>query len=54
MNRWARAAGWFGTSWCCAVQRQEQAVLPISAVKLRGRHNLLNVAAACAIGAAVA
>lgn len=31
---------------------QEQTVLPISAVKLRGRHNLLNVAAACAIGAA--
>lgn len=31
---------------------QEQTVLPISAIKLRGRHNLLNVAAACAIGAA--
>ena len=31
---------------------KEQTVLPISAVKLRGRHNLLNVAAACAIDAA--
>ena len=32
--------------------RQELPVLPANAVKLRGRHNLLNVAAACAIGAA--
>jgi UDP-N-acetylmuramoylalanine--D-glutamate ligase len=31
---------------------KEQPVLPIAAVKLRGRHNLLNVAAACAISAA--
>ena len=31
---------------------QEQTVLPANAVKLRGRHNLLNVAAACAISAA--
>ncbi len=30
----------------------EQPVLPASAVRLRGRHNLLNVAAACAISAA--
>ena len=29
-----------------------QPVLPASALKLRGRHNLLNVAAACAISAA--
>ena len=31
---------------------REQPVLPASEVKLRGRHNLLNVAAACAISAA--
>ncbi|HSN76618.1 MAG TPA: Mur ligase family protein [Anaerolineae bacterium] len=31
---------------------REQMVLPASAVRLRGRHNLLNVAAACAISAA--
>jgi UDP-N-acetylmuramoylalanine--D-glutamate ligase len=31
---------------------QEQRVLPANRVKLRGRHNLLNVAAACAISAA--
>ncbi len=30
---------------------QEQTVLPAGEVKLRGRHNLLNVAAACAISA---
>lgn len=31
---------------------QEQAVLPASALKLRGRHNLLNAAAACALAGA--
>jgi UDP-N-acetylmuramoylalanine--D-glutamate ligase len=31
---------------------REQPVLPAQVVRLRGRHNLLNVAAACAIGAA--
>lgn len=31
---------------------RERPVLPASALKLRGRHNLLNVAAACAISAA--
>ncbi len=31
---------------------REQTVLPANEVKLRGRHNLLNVAAACAISAA--
>jgi UDP-N-acetylmuramoylalanine--D-glutamate ligase len=31
---------------------REQPVLPAQAVRLRGRHNLLNIAAACAIGAA--
>lgn len=31
---------------------QQRAILPASAVRLRGRHNLLNVAAACAISAA--
>jgi UDP-N-acetylmuramoylalanine--D-glutamate ligase len=34
------------------INGQEQMVLPADAVRLRGRHNLLNVAAACAISAA--
>jgi UDP-N-acetylmuramoylalanine--D-glutamate ligase len=44
---------WLVQDWLVLrLGRQEQPVLPASEVRLRGRHNLLNVAAACAISAA--
>jgi UDP-N-acetylmuramoylalanine--D-glutamate ligase len=45
---WLDGAGWL----ILRLGGHERPVLPASALKLRGRHNLLNVAAACAVSAA--
>jgi len=45
---WLTGDGWLTLH----LDGREQRVLPAQAVQLRGRHNLLNLAAACAIGAA--